>query len=289
MKEMREVVRLAKLFVASKENGRPHHEVELFIAEKLGLASRLDLYLYYDKPIVESELVTLRSGLKKLAEGEPLAYILGKADFYGHAFYVSPDVLIPRPETECLVTLTIEEIARIRQLFPKKRVRLLDLCSGSGCIGISLKKAVPELDVDLSDISCKALAVAKKNSEIHEVSVRFIESDLFSKIDLSSLYDVIISNPPYLSQKEMEGLDFSVGHFEPPLALFGGISGVEIYDQIARDLHHALAPAGLFLCEIGVDQASSVSQILKNHGFLDVEVYQDYQGRDRIVTCRKKK
>ncbi len=286
---MREVVRLAKLFVASKENGRPHHEVELFIAEKLGLASRLDLYLYYDKPIVESELVPLRSGLKKLAEGEPLAYILGKADFYGHAFYVSPDVLIPRPETECLVTRAIEEIARIRQLFPKKRVRLLDLCSGSGCIGISLKKAVLELDVDLSDISCKALAIAKKNSEIHEVSVRFIESDLFSKIDLSSLYDVIISNPPYLSQKEMEELDFSVSHFEPPLALFGGISGVEIYDQIARDLHHALAPAGLFLCEIGADQAFSVSQILKNYGFLDVEVYQDYQGRDRIVTCRKKK
>ncbi len=288
MKELKEIVQLSKQFVRSRKKGRPNHEVELFLASKLGFSSRLDLYLHYDRPLTEEELSMLRPGLKRLAEGEPVAYILGVTEFYGFPFFVSQDVLIPRPETELMVDLAISWIdSEQKKKESSESIRCLDLCAGSGCIGISLKKKKPEITVDAIDISLKALKITKKNAEYNDVAIQVIHSDLFSSLDSSLKYDLIVSNPPYLSVSEFQELDSSVRDYEPEIALIGGISGIEMYEKIAENLHRFLVPGGLFLCEIGSKQKKELIAVFQKYGFSSVGCYQDYQGRDRILHVKQ--
>ena len=213
----------------------------------------------------------------KYMSGMPLQYAIGKWDFYGRTFYISPDVLIPRPETENLV----EEI--LKDGIAHKKV--LDIGTGTGAIAISLALEEENAKVYASDISEKALIMARKNNEKLKADVSFIRSDLFDNID--DRYDVIVSNPPYIGADTYDNLD-ELLFYEPKLALLGGEKGYEIYEQIIKQASDYLRSDGRIYFEIGFDQKNIVEKLLKDHGFSSIKSIKDYGGLDRIVTGIKR-
>jgi len=211
--------------------------------------------------------------LKKRSERIPLQYITGEQEFMGYTFHVNPNVLVPRQDTEILV-----DEAR-KRLTGKEKV--LDVCTGSGCIIISLKKLVPEIDASASDVSKQALAVAKENARNLDVAVNFMRSDMFSQI--TGKYDMIVSNPPYIRTEEIGHLMPEVRDYEPVMALDGMEDGLHFYRQLASDGRKFLNSGGVLVMEIGCDQAGDVSLLLENEGFTDIRVVKDLAGLDRVV------
>jgi release factor glutamine methyltransferase len=273
VKTVGEIVRLSIDYV-QKKRGRPRHEVEEWIAHTLGL-QRLDLYLLFDRPVEDDELVAIRSGIVRLGAGEPLAYIIGVAHLYGLAFEVSPDVLIPRPETETLITVAKEFLAS-----QEKPGTIVDVCTGSGCIGLTLKTLFPEWNVVLSDISEKALAIAQKNAQRLNLDVEIIHGNLLEPFS-GRKAEVIVSNPPYLSSSEWRSLDPSVAAFEPKLALVAGSTGTELYQELFKMIPLHLVSKGLCAVEIGASQKQAVLRLAEP--FYDPFLVQDLAGRDRVV------
>jgi release factor glutamine methyltransferase len=267
VKKLKEVVCLSVDYV-NKKGGRPRHEVEEWIACTLGMR-RLDLYLQFDRPVHKEELDQIREGISRLAEGEPLAYILGKAPFYGFEFEISPDVLIPRLETELLVEKALQS----------QGSTFVDVCTGSGCIGLTVKKLVPKSRVILIDICEKALEVAKKNAQKLSVDVEIMKGDLLAPF-FPQKADCIVSNPPYLSSDEWREMD----RCEPRIALDAGKSGLEIYERLLPQMKEALVSGGLGLFEIGTGQRESVIELIKKHEFISIECIQDLAGHDRLVS-----
>jgi len=211
--------------------------------------------------------------LKKRSERIPLQYITGEQEFMGFTFHVNPNVLVPRQDTEILV-----DEAR-KRLTGKEKV--LDVCTGSGCIIISLKKLVPEIDANASDVSKQALAVAKENARNLDVAVNFMRSDMFSQI--TGKYDMIVSNPPYIRTEEIGHLMPEVRDYEPVMALDGMEDGLFFYRQLASDSKRFLNQGGTLIMEIGCDQADDVSLLLENEGFNDIKVVKDLAGLNRVV------
>ncbi len=212
------------------------------------------------------------------AAGKPVAYILGYKEFMGFAFKVNEDTLIPRPDTEIAVEKTVEKIRE------KKYRKVLDLCSGSGAIGLSIAKILEFTNVTLSDINKGAILVSKENAENLGVGdrVNFIVSDLFQEID--ETFDLIISNPPYISQEDMETLSVSVKDYEPHLALYGGIRGLDFYETISKQARQHLTDHGMLIFEIGYDQSQEVENMLKENGFKNVITINDLSGHHRVVS-----
>ena len=213
-----------------------------------------------------------REYIKKAADGMPVAYILGKREFYSLDFIVTPDVLIPRPDTEILVDEIIP--------FAKDK-RILDICAGSGCIGISISKNAP-CDLTMIDISEKALAVAKENCRINGVEAKFIRADILND-EIKGEFDIIVSNPPYIESNVVLGLDRNVRDFEPKIALDGGIDGLTFYPVICQKAKRMLTEGGMIAFEIGYNQGKAVSEIMKNSGFKDVMIIKDFAKNDRVV------
>ena len=205
--------------------------------------------------------------------GEPLQYILGKWEFMGLPFYTRPCALIPRQDTETLV----EQVLKI----VKPGMKVLDLCTGSGCVLISVLKNAPELTGMGSDISKTALLVAKENAKLHEVDAEWVRSDLFDNI--TETFDVIMANPPYIPTGEILSLMPEVRDFEPENALDGGADGLDFYRKIAGQVKDYLNPGGYVYMEIGYDQGEAVSELMRNAGFTEVEVIKDLARNDRVV------
>ena len=212
----------------------------------------------------------------------PLQYILGTTGFMGLEFMVNEAVLIPRQDTECLVELAVKKIRQT--LREQASCQVLDICTGSGCIGISVKLLCPEAEVTLSDVSEGALDVAKKNAWNLGASVRTIESDLFENIQGS--YDYILSNPPYIPSRVIEGLMPEVREFEPRIALDGTEDGLYFYRAIAEDAVGYLRPGGWLIFEIGQEQGEDLLSILREQGFENTEIKKDLAGLDRIAVGR---
>ncbi len=210
----------------------------------------------------------------------PLQYLTGEQEFMGLSFYVNEHVLIPRQDTEVLVE---EAIRIIRQDLPDAKV--LDLCTGSGCIGISIQSFCPDVTVTGADISQEALQVAQKNAVRNQMPVQFIHSDLFAEI--SDTYDMIVSNPPYIPSEVIETLMPEVRDHEPMGALDGKSDGLYFYEKITRQSVEHLKEGGYLLYEIGHDQADAVSGFMKENGFYDIKVIRDLAGLDRVVTGRR--
>lgn len=210
----------------------------------------------------------------------PLQYLTGEQEFMGLPFHVNEHVLIPRQDTEVLVE---EAIRIIRQDLPDAKV--LDLCTGSGCIGISIQSFCPDVTVTGADISQEALQVAQKNAVQNQMPVQFIHSDLFAEI--SDTYDMIVSNPPYIPSEVIETLMPEVRDHEPMGALDGKSDGLYFYEKITRQSVEHLKEGGYLLYEIGHDQADAVSGFMKENGFYDIKVIRDLAGLDRVVTGRR--
>lgn len=234
-------------------------------------------------PMEEDSLRKYRTYLKMRIERIPLQHITGEQDFMGYSFRVNEHVLIPRQDTETLVLLAEEEIKKTNAK------KVLDLCTGSGCIGISLflrmKEAGRPIDVTLSDLSEEALAVAKENANLLNTNICFTKSDLFEEIDSS--YDVIVSNPPYIPSHVIPGLMPEVRDHDPMMALDGGEDGLFIYRKLIPQAYERLQDKGSLFLEIGYDQGGSVSLIMREAGFNGVTVAQDLAGNDRVVYGRK--
>lgn len=278
MKTVLELISLSTDFLRNKGIPYPRKSSEELIADALGL-SRVDLYLNYDRPIQEEELKKVREALKRSIQGEPWQYIRGFVEFYGCHIKVSQAVLIPRPETEILVDLVVKEIA-LKDLSQKK---LLDLCAGSGCIGLALKKRFPELQVTLSEISEQAYQLILENSDINDLEVHVIKGDFFKPFE-NKKFDFIVCNPPYISEKEYEMLDKSVKDFEPKGALCSGPTGLEFYERLAREVGTYLNPGGKLFLEIGYTQGPALKEIFTSPHFKNLNLRKDWAGHDRFFS-----
>lgn len=235
-----------------------------------------DAALIFEYPS-EDELALFNEYIKKRAEGTPVAYILGEKEFMGLTFHLNSDTLIPRPDTECLVEKIIEK----NQFSAPK---MLDLCTGSGCIGISLVHFIKGSSCDLTDISKNALKMAKANTELNGVSDRINVFPLDVLADeIPKGYDIIVSNPPYIESDVVNTLD--VSRFEPKRALDGGLDGLDFYKVIAEKSYTALEKGGMLALEIGYNQGESVKALLK--AFSEVQVYKDYGNNDRVIIAIK--
>ena len=226
-----------------------------------------------------------RNMAERRARGEPLAYILGEWDFYGLTLKVTPDVLIPRMDTEVLVDWAIN----VLKDEVKPGFRFLDLCTGSGCIGIAFAKAFPKSRGILLDVSDKALELAAENAKAHGLADRLIpvKGDVCAPADekLLGKFDAILSNPPYITREEMAELDKSVRDYEPSGALFGGNDGLHFYRAIIRDWLKLLKPGGFIAFECGYLQARDIGRMLKAAGFEKIKIVEDTAGIARVVSA----
>ena len=213
----------------------------------------------------------------------PLAQILGRQSFYGLDFFVNEDVLIPRADTECLVDLVLEDYADLAKQAGFSSLNILDLCTGSGCIGISVAKHLPYQELLLVDLSEKALAVAKKNAEKHlGENVTLLQSDLLTGVQ-GKKFSLLLSNPPYIVSRVIPGLDREVSEYEPKMALDGGEDGLVFYRRIAKEAKAVLLPGARLYLEIGYDQGESVKDIFQKEGYEAVEVFPDLAGNPRVL------
>lgn len=236
---------------------------------------------YGADPAVVSKV---EDGVRRLLNDEPLAYILGEWEFYGLKLFVSPDVLIPRDDT-CAVA----ELAINRTLFLEKDPRILDLCCGSGCIGLAVASRVKDARVTLADISKEALAVAKKNIAQNKLGGRMsiFQVDARKKApNFLGKFDMIVSNPPYITGEEMKQLPRSVDAFEPHLALYGGEDGLDFYRAIIANFTPALKPGGCVCFEFGMGQGDAVCRLLEENDYTVLERKRDYNDRERAVLAQ---
>lgn len=231
-------------------------------------------YLHMEEDLLEEQVSEYEIALKKRAEHVPLQYIVGETEFMGLKFKVNSSVLIPRQDTETLVEEVLKEI--------KPGMQVLDLCTGSGCIIISILHNAPGAVGAAIDISKQALNVAKENARQNGVSVDFEQSDLFHNV--VGTFDVIVSNPPYIPSAEVVKLMPEVGEFEPLEALDGKEDGLYFYREIIGSCRDYLKPEGRIFFEIGFDQAEAVSKMLWENGFKEVRVIKDLARNDRVVT-----
>ena len=239
---------------------------------------RTGLIMYINSEVPNETARRYYDLIAERADRVPLQHITGEQEFMGYRFKVTKDVLVPRMETELLV----EEAAKRAILGAK----ILDLCTGSGIIGIALKKMCFGAEVTMTDVSDEALKVARMNAELNKADVRIIKSDMFRSLDPNEKYTLIVSNPPYIAESEISGLEPEVKDHDPWLALSGGADGMEFYRIIAADAPNFLAPGGSVMLEIGYDQGETVPALLEAVGFRDIEVLKDLAGNDRVVAAK---
>lgn len=276
MKSILDVLTLSTSYLKDKGIENPRRQAEDLICDALDL-TRVNLYVNYDRPLTESELDLCRSRLARRAKGEPLAYIHGEVVFYGCDLIVNKDVLIPRPETEILVDKIVHQLGNV-DLHDKV---LWDLCCGSGCLGIALKKKFPSLKVVLSDLSPAALAVAKQNAERNTVEVEFKLGDLLDPFK-GEKANYFVCNPPYIAEHEFPGLDKEVSQYEPKMALISGPSGLEIYQRLAEELRSHLFPKAKGWFEIGYTQGAAIKALFHDSFWKVARIEKDWAGHDRF-------
>ncbi|MDR0880502.1 MAG: peptide chain release factor N(5)-glutamine methyltransferase [Clostridioides sp.] len=256
----------------------PRLDVEMLLSRALGDVDRIYIHMNIDKELEEDIQNKFTKMYDMRKDGRPIAYILGNREFMGLDFHVEEGVLIPRPDTEPLIEELIEIFAG--------RIQIVDIGTGSGAITVSLAKYLPESRVLSLDISDKPLEVGARNAEANGVAdrVQFLQSNMFSAIENSGMvFDLIVSNPPYIRREDIKGLQKQVKDFEPILALDGGTDGLDFYRDITRESKKYLKKGGILAYEVGHDQAEEVSEILKSNGYKKIYTKKDLSGIDRVV------
>ncbi len=277
-----EAVKLSADYLQKKGIESPRLNAELLLAHLLN-CKRLDLYLLFDRPLKENEIILYRELLKKRGSFVPLQYIIGNVEFYGLEFSVDSSVLIPRPETELLVDTIIEENENTN-------LKILDIGTGSGIIAIALAKSLEQPELFAIDISEAALANAKKNAIKNDVTdrIKFLQLDVRSDLSLiKESFDIIVSNPPYISKDEFPKLQTELRVFEPAIALTDYADGLSFFKIISVKAIRLLKNHGKLYFEIGKDQSDSVKKILQENGFANVQIKKDYQEIDRVISGEK--
>lgn len=287
------VKKYAELYVQARREllaTEDAQRAEMIAKELICAASGLrhtELIAHRDHYASQDVCQTFRGYLDRAVAGEPLAYILGEWDFFGMTLCVTPDVLIPRDDTCALAEMAIDAAVRL-----KEDPRILDLCTGSGCVGLAIAQKVKDARVTLADISREALAVAKKNAANLKLGGRVscVQADALGEPPaFLGTFDMIVSNPPYVRTGEMEELEPSVRDFEPHLALDGGADGLDFYRSIIKNYSKALKPEGIMALEFGMGQGDDVCRLLEEYGFAISIRKKDFGGIERAVMARKQR
>ncbi len=264
----------------------PRLAAEIILAYSLDV-NRLDLYLQHDRPLEKKELSNFKVLIKRRIQNEPVAYITGEKGFYESDFKVGRGVLIPRPDTEILVETAINILNNSSTVDAHQKV--LELGVGSGAIIVSLAKVFPDLLCFAGDISFDALAIARQNSKnIAKDRVSFFSGSWFEAIRQDSLFDLIVSNPPYIPTEDIKNLQAEIHKFEPMLALDGGRDGLDCYREIFKNAYSYLAFGGILLLEMGFDQKEGLTKIFEQYPeYESIEFIQDLAGHNRVVKIKK--
>ena len=230
----------------------------------------------YTQSLSEFQQNNLTAIIKQRLIRYPLQYIIGKWNFFGRDFFVGPGVLIPRSDTETLVDVCLETIKA------KDNPRVLDLCAGTGCIGMTIKGECPWAEVTLVEKFDEALSFTNKNAKHNDIDVKIVKGDVLKTEGSEGLYDLIVSNPPYINENDMKALQPEV-KYEPATALQGGKDGYLFYEHIAKEYKKHLASDGVLAFEVGINQAEKITDIMKENGFVNIKTRKDYNEIDRVV------
>lgn len=276
-------------YLTDKGIDSPRLAAELLLSHIVGL-KRIELYTQFDRAVTQQQLDQLRNLVERAGQYEPIAYLTGKTEFYCLELEVSPDCMIPRPETELLVERAIEFLRGRR-----KRQLVCDLCTGCGCIAIAIAQNCPHTNIIATDISDAALAVAAKNIEKYQLKnrIKLLCGDLFDplvpQLDVEK-FDLIVCNPPYVSAPEFEKLGRNVKDYEPRLALLAGDDGLDVYRRIIEKADSFLKSDAALMLEIGYAQGQAIKELLeKANCFAEITIEKDHHNNDRIVTAKKEK
>ncbi len=270
-------------YLTKNEVDAPRLSAEMLLSHVLDL-KRIELYARFDQPVEQQALDRLRDLVKRAGQHEPVAYLIGRTEFYSLEFEVTSDCLIPRLETELLVQHAVEFL-RTRE----GEQHVCDLCTGCGCIAIAIARSFPAARLIATDLSDHALAVAARNVEKHCLAERIelLQGDLFDPLlphlDVTQ-WDLIVCNPPYVSAAEYEALDKNVKDYEPQLALLAGEDGLDVYRRIGEQIDRFLKPDGALMLEIGYAQGPAIRELLAQTGaFSDIRIEKDHQRHDRLA------
>jgi len=250
------------------------------VLEKALSMSAFEMTLQKDRIVTAEETAQIEAMAKRIESGEPVQYVLGQQQFLDLLLHVEPGVLIPRSETEELADYAANLLGQM-----EGNPRALDLCTGSGAIALALKHRVPKADVTASDLSDDALRIAKGNAQNLGLDITFVKSDLFQNIE--GIFDMIVSNPPYIPTSDCLELDRNVRDYEPMMALDGGRDGLDFYRAIAKEAPKHLRADGYLMLEVGFDQSDDVMALLQDE-FSHIHVLRDMQDISRMVIARKK-
>jgi release factor glutamine methyltransferase len=273
-----QVLERTDAFLKKKGSSSPRLDAELLLGQVLNL-SRLDVYMNFERPLTDAELDTLRPLVKQRGDRVPMAYLLGKKEFWSMEFFCAPGVLIPRPDTETLVEAALP--------FCQGETFLADVGAGTGCVGLAIAKECPDVKLFATDLAPEALSLVKKNLAALEMTgrVAVLRGNLLEPIPNDRRVDVVVSNPPYIPSAEINGLEPEVSAHEPRLALDGGVDGLDCY--------RALIPAAFAraqracLVDIGKGQAADVAALFQKAGFVKVQTHADLAGVERVVSGQK--
>ncbi len=269
-------------YLLEKEFEDARLNAELLLGHALGL-SRVELYTNFDRPLTSDEINTCRVLLKRRTAHEPIQHILGETEFFSLPFKVSPESLIPRPETELLVEKTIGLCSN--NYSDKEDIQILDVGTGSGCIAVAIVKNIDNATVTAVDISHDALKIAYGNAQAPEVDITFNELDALKPwpTNLLDSFDIVVCNPPYIGFSEYEHLDREIKDYEPKVSLLGGNDGLDFYRKFSNILPTLLKPNAYAFFEIGERQAGGVKNIFTDAGFSGLQIYDDLAGKNRVV------
>jgi release factor glutamine methyltransferase len=265
----------------------PRLDAEVLLAETLGV-DRVGLYTHFDQPLHPEELARFKKLIQRRLQREPVAYIIGKREFWSLTFKVTPDVLIPRPETEILIAEALKVVSAVART--GRNFRILEIGTGSGAISITLAKECPSASLVATDLSAKALAIAQENASRLGVGgrIQFLRGDLFAPLEKESTFELIITNPPYIAEDDFSSLPPEVRNFEPRLALDGGKDGLAFFRKVLPRVGEFLSPGGWFLAEIGAGQEEKIRQIAEgNPGLASGAFVPDLAGIERVFKVRK--
>jgi release factor glutamine methyltransferase len=257
----------------------PRLDAELLLGRALGV-TRIQLIVDAKRVLEPEELARVRDLVKRRRAREPIAYILGEREFYGRVFRVDRRVLVPRPDTEALVDVALERTRPVSM-----SMRALDVCTGSGCVAITLGRERPTATVFGSDTSADALSVARANAErLGAYNVAWRHGDLFAAVEPARRFDLVTANPPYIATADIDALPPDVRDYEPRLALEAGEGGLAILERLVTDAPRHLVVGGVLAIEVGAGQARAVTDLFERAGFRDVDVRRDYGRIERVVS-----